>query len=474
MRMARWAVAVVAASTVWGCFDSSTHPPAKAEPPADDRRPAADDVVKKSEHYRVLCHGLDAAVADASLESAEAAWRVVADLFPEAPVAPHAGALDVHVYRRFEEFKAACAARGYEQLAAERLNLAFADTLTAYVWFRPECDDVAMARIGVPWGHRRRVAHEAAHLAFFERFRAGASLPDWLKEGPAIHAENASIVAMGFPPDLARDPTSGGRIATCRRMRRLGVFPTASHVLLDRLGAMKRWDRMAVQWAFFRFLLDPVRLQRSRVVFDAARRMTPGQGGGDRLVAAARGAWGDDGFDALSDEFGAFVDTLSAEWDEWSGDLSVADARWIQTSDDGCAIAWREGDVGRPEYAIDGAFEIEPGRKGSMMMVLLGRTDARFLVVCFDGGRGVDVYDGVRGKTTADVQWNWMGGEKSDAPAIGVATRFEVRATKDAVQVKLGERDVLSVPLKGRDVTGPWGVGVSADALGIWDGVALH
>jgi len=462
MRWVRTTFAAAAGAAAWACLEAAAGPP-------------SDVVVKTSEHYRVTCHGLDAHVADASLEACEAAWHVVAGLVPDAPLLPHPNPLEVHVYRRFADYKAVVGARGYGALADEHVNLAFAGDLTAFVWFRPECPDEAMKRIGVPWGHRRRVAHEAAHLAFFERVRAGGFLPEWLNEGVAGYAEHHSIASIGFAPEIARNPTTGGWSAACRRMRRGGSLPSASDLMLDRLGPRPRWERAAAEWAFFTFLMDPARRPRLAAVLDAARpAATDAQARRERLFDVARRAFGPEAFDSLTDEFGAFVDGLAYEWDEWSGDLSVADARWIQTSDDGCAIAWREGGVGRADFAVDGSFEIQPGRQGTMAIVLLGLTDAAFVVVCFDGGNGVSVYDGRRGKTTADAAWTWMGGTKSPAPEIGVATRFVVRVADDAVHVKLAEKDVLTVPLKGRDMKGPWGVGVSAGALAIWDGVALR
>ncbi len=478
-RIDRSTIAVLAVGAfAAACSDSPSAEPAKTPPapPTEAIRPErseSDAVVRTGEHYLVVCHGTSAEVADASLESAEAAWRVVADLFPDTPPLARPAPLRIDVYRRFEDFRAACASRGYEPLAAERWNLAFPDTLTAYVHFCPECTDADLDRVGgVSWEYRRRVAHEAAHLAAYERMRFPSSRPDWLHEGIATYVEWTALVSLGCPTAFTAEPTIGGWMEECRRLRRAGRLPGAAAILLDRLDPLQRFERFAVWWAFFRFLRGPGDAPLARKIFDVAAR-TPG--GESELLAAARREAGASRFDALSEEFGRYVDAFDPEWDKWSGDLAASGGRWVQWADRGCGMAWRSGIVGRTDYRIAGAFEILPDKPASMMMVMLGRSsDQRFVVVCFDAALGVGVFDGRMKRSVSDVEWGRLAEDRAHAPRLGEVTRFEVAVAGSTLSVTMGGSKVLAANLGSRDVTGSWGVGVAKDALGIWSDVSVR
>jgi hypothetical protein len=319
------------------------------------------------------------------------------------------------------------------------------------------------------------VAHEAAHLAGFERIPASPWLPSWLVEGTAMCAEQPALAAMGFQGDAASEPATGRCMTACQRLRREGTMPTAADLVAGRSSPADKWDNLAVSWAFFQFLLKPEQKAAAAALFEAARRTKSEPAAASAFIEAAKRGLAKEKLSALSDAFAKFVDGLKPAWSARSGSFSVSGAKWVQWSDvgEGCGLAWRETPVGRAEYSVEGKFEILPGRPESMMIVVLGRSDAGYLAVTFDAKDGVSAFDAKRGKSDADIAWTPIASGSRDGPKVGAQHAFACRVTSSVMTVTLDGAEALVVPVAGRDMTGPWGVGTAEGALGIWSDVAL-
>jgi len=171
------------------------------------RAPAGLALIKRvGPHFRVLCHFDDSTSAEAALETAEAIWPRAAELYglPDAPLDPP---LDVHLYRRAEDYLAV-----ERELVGGKFdrNLAFSsfDTASSYVPVQPDLTDDALASVGLTAQTRHNVAHEATHLVSYRATPNFRSFPQWATEGAAVWVESETATARGWSAGLGEARSS--------------------------------------------------------------------------------------------------------------------------------------------------------------------------------------------------------------------------------------------------------------------------
>ncbi|MFT5479039.1 MAG: hypothetical protein ACI8Y8_004412 [Planctomycetota bacterium] len=182
-------------------------------------------------HFRIECHFDHPACARQALDVAEAVWPIAVALYPDETGAQHAGPtrtpLVVHLFRDEAAYGMA------ENLLTGRLyrrSQAFAHrtSRTAHVAVKPAVGNHALEQLGLPEQTLRLIAHEAAHLARFERMPNNALHPGWFLDGNAGFVDQEVMEAIGRSPGLERDPWTSQEIVSLQRMLETNRLPTAS------------------------------------------------------------------------------------------------------------------------------------------------------------------------------------------------------------------------------------------------------
>ena len=134
---------------------------------------------------------------------------------------------------------------------------------------------------------------------------------------------------------------------------------------------------------------------------------------------------------------------------------------------DSNAVAWRTKPVGRDEYSLAGSFQILPGGR-QQLNVLLGRSADGFVSVAFVAGYGVTVFEYHAQK---DEAWERLGDIKIDGVELSRWVPFRVDVRDGHLEVTIGDRSVLTVALLWP--AGEWCVGVGR-AGGLCRTMARH
>ncbi len=421
----------------------------------------------KGERFEILCHfeGGDA-IAKQALEVAEATWDVTAPLGGKPPKVTKA--IGIHLYRTDADYQVAEMSLTKGKFAD---NFAFSswDTNEAYLALQPYAADAVFVRTGIPTQTLRQVSHEAAHLVIQRSTRNYTSHPNWLAEGITTWVADQVMTANGWSAPTSDEPFQSTRIVRARKLLEAGKLPALERILADDLGGLSMDERYAVWWSFFDFLSRPAQLvKRDRVLAKAWSL-----GGGSRyvkkLAAEVRSTWGKKGLKELEAQFREAVRTREAVWDETYRCLRTEGPVWTQMAHASKnALGFRTQPVGSKDFRVTGSVEILGG-KTPQMNLLLGRTDGGFVSLAFNAGNGVTIFH-FKSATNA---WDKLGWMAAPDLAVGKKMAFEVTVEGGRIAIKAGSEGPLNWDLKGRDLSGPWGVGVQAGGAGIWHDVQV-
>jgi hypothetical protein len=422
-----------------------------------------EDTVRAGAHYRVICHFKSDEIAAAALETAESAWPLAEELFGVKEAAP-ATPLEIHLYR---------SAADYEQAEAKitegrfRANLAFAEpkTKSAHVALQPDRGDEALAALGLNAQTRRLIAHEAAHLFRYATMPNARSHPDWLADGAAGWIDDEAMTRGGFSPGSETDPYAATCMLAVQRLVQQGKPPTLDALLRDRIEDLPPNARYGLRWLLFRFMETEPRRDAWKKILLEARRLGGGKEYAEKLRTATADILGADHLPILDQEFQKYLASLKPQWEEVYRTLDTRGNVWTQMAfSDANAIAWRTEPVGKDEYGVGGALRILPGGK-KQLNLLLGRDDAGFISVAFVAGDGVTLFDYHADRKDG---WERLGGAEIAELALDHWTPFRVDIRRGNIEITLNERVVLTAPLRGRTMSGAWGLGAQVGSTGQW------
>jgi len=420
--------------------------------------------VRTGAHFRITCHFASDSCAEEALAAAESAWPLTLAVLGVDP-RPVDSPLDIHLYRNPAEYAAVNAKlvggvmSGYEGFCDRK-------THSAHVRVLPDYDDVLWNRVGAPRDFVQAAAHEASHLTMDACFVNGVHAPEWLSEGVALHVEGQVAAVRGWRAADVPDVRESNRMAACLRLRKDGRLPGAWEIFHGRLARFGIDDRYAIHWAFFELLHRREHWEITQKLFADMRGMPAQDDFYQQLSALAEATWGRKGLDELNDSLKKYVDTFRPTW-ETQGNLDVSGGRWIEwTNIDSPAWAWRVAEIGRRIERMTGSFEIPAGSMREVS-IDLGRSEAGFVAVIFNSTDGVRISE----YKTADKSWHDVSGSLSGQPIVDAKSEFEIHVVGDSIHVALAGKEVASATLAGRDLSGPWGVGVHAGTTAIWTGV---
>ncbi|MGH7152141.1 MAG: hypothetical protein ACREIU_15655 [Planctomycetota bacterium] len=433
--------------------------------------PAAAGTTKSGKFFRIVCDFEGPRAAALALETAEATWPIAARLFGSPDARPEKP-LDIHLFRTQAAYEKADADVGGGRFK-ENLCFAHAGSKAAYLLLQPQCSDDALAAIGLPLLTRRLLAHEAAHLVRYETIPSPDSHPGWLVHGAATWVEEEVLAALRLTPGLEQDPESSTDLRRAADLLARNQLPGARQVFRDQVEGLKFYERYAVTGLFFRFLKDG----KHRAAFDSllaeARRLAGGEGTSGRLLEFVEKTWGAEGLAALDGEFAAFLRSKSPDWDQGIRgfrSLEPAGKDWIQIAfPETNAIAWRTSSSKGSEYTISGEVEIWPGAT-RQMNVLLAQAGDGYVSVSMVADYGVTVF---RYHSKED-RWEQLGDARASGLDTGKKTPFRVDVRGGRLEVFLGAKRALAVPLGSRETKGPWGLGAQAGSAGRWSAVRMR
>ena len=418
--------------------------------------------VATGEHFRVVCNFENTIIAREALETAEAIWPHVVKL--RGANRPMTKPLEIHLYRHIKDYEAIDA-----KLTGGRCknNLAFSswDTKASYVAIQPPCSDETLAIVGLPLLTRYQIAHEAAHIAVYDAVPSYRSHSDWLSEGGAAWVAEMAIAGRNWSPGAKHDPYLGTDQYRAGRLLAEGRLPFVRHILNDECDDLGHYERYAIHWLFFRFMMTERYRKKFETVLAESRRLAGGPAYKEKLRTSVENAFGR-GLVDIEAAFMRYVDALSPEWRQAARSLETHGQSWTQMAfpmrD---AVAWRNRPAGKDAYRIEGSLEILPNPHRQMAL-LIGRSADGYVAVRFTAGVGVDVlrYDGLTGRRRRLAH--------KRIPAIDVGQRFDFKVAVDGarVDVAIDGDDVVRLDA-GQSLNGPWGLAATAGSAGRWRAV---
>lgn len=419
-------------------------------------------------HVRVICHFEDAKIAQQALRTAQKAWAPAAKLYGVNDAAlfePSA----IHLFRHAEEYMAA-----QTKLAGGRFrhNLAFSSRRrrAAYIAIQPSCSDRTLAAVGLPALTLRQIAHETAHLASFDAPADGRPQAQWFAEGAATWIAELAMAEMDGAPKPESDPFTATDMRRAQNLLHGGSLPAVHQILKDDYGPLRYYERYAVQWLFFRFLMTDARARWDRSFNSHPRSV----GGRQATVTTRLMSWAPAEVDALDKAFKRYVHSLVPQWHEQGRSLAVQGDNWTQMAfADTDAVAWTAKPAGAVAYRIRGSLEFLPNH-GRQMNLLLGRDRRGHVVVSFLAESGITV----RRYRAVDNQFEKLGEQWaiSRAKEVHLSKRFtfDIVVAPGSLRILINDKPCLTVDPGNADLTGPWGVGAKAGSAGVWRNVQLR
>ncbi len=375
----------------------------------------------------------------------------------------------VHLFRHAAEYEAA-----QTKLASGRFrhNLAFSSRRrrAAYIAIQPSCSDRTLALVGLPALTLRQIAHETAHLASFDAPENGRPQAQWLAEGAATWIAEMAMAELDGAPKPESDPFTATDMRRAQDLLDSGRLPHVRKILKDDYGPLRFYERYAVQWLFFRFLMTDARARWDRSLANptlSSQRLPMGEA--IRLLD-----WAPADVDALDVAFKRYVRSLVPQWHEKGRSLAVNGDTWTQIAfADTDAVAWTAKPAGTVAYRISGSLEFLPN-PGRQMNLLLGRDRYGHIVVSLDAESGITV----RRYRAAGGQWEKLAEQPAASPAkeVGLAERFTfaVVVKPGSLRILIDDKPCLTVDPGDAALTGSWGVGAKAGSAGVWRDVRLR
>ncbi len=432
---------------------------------------AASFVIRTGAHFRVLCHFEDEPSAATALETVEAAWPLASGLYglPDAPLDPP---LDVHLFRNARDYLAT-----ERDLAGGKFarNLAFSsyDTRSSYVPVQPDLTDEALASVGLTAQTRHNLAHEATHLVSYRATANFRAFPQWASEGAAVWVESETTAARGWSAGLGADPFVAADMVLAQKLLAGGKLPSATQVLRGETKDLDLYERYAVQSLLFRRLITRNDGAAFRAAFLEAVRMPERADFAERFLELVTKTYETEGLAGLDLDYEQFVRSQTPAWDEVFRALGTTGDAWTQAAfGDHNSVAWRTARAGSGDYEVRGQLEILPGSgKSPQMNVLLAREkDAGFVSVAFVAGYGVNVF---RYHAKED-RWEKLAAAPAKGLQIWRRMPFRISVTGSKLTVRLDGTEVAAAEVTDHPMSGAWGLGVQAGAVGVWRGVKVE
>ena len=473
-------------------------PPPTAPVPAVGVDPGT--AIAQGEHYRIVCHFLNRAVADTALTISETAWSIAADLLG-LPAMSRAQLLEIHLYRTMEDFDFARAAVGSPAGDPDVPMLSQAEQLRAHITVQPILSQAALGLIGLPSMAKQGIAYHAVRLATAAASANFRFLPSWYTAGLAQWAGVRTAQRLGFMRDPADDPiwstymldlqrwqgvrrwTPSGdvqRVVYAEAALRADDYrpmPLASSVLVADLPDVFQARYYGLAWAMFEVLMSPRHAAATRELLSAMRALDPGGGGRARVLAAsaarAKATYGNE-LPVIDREMEEWIAALAPRWDEPYRSLDTSGPEWRQIAfphlwrNGSNAIAWRQDRVTADEFTVSGKLRVFPNA-AHQMNVLLGLADESFVQIGFVANQGVWVYRYDASKST----WTEVGHSLTPAFQVGAVLRFTISHHDRVTTVEADGQPVINFELD-QTFDGRWGLGVYQGTAGAWSDVSAR
>ncbi|GJM26127.1 MAG: hypothetical protein DHS20C16_25420 [Phycisphaerae bacterium] len=429
---------------------------------------AAEEFVQTGKYFRVVSHFDDDQIASEALKTAEKVWPVATKLLAVSDQPPEK-LRDIHLFRTADDYQKA----EFELTGGKfKDNFAFSHwgTQTAYIAIQPECSDDTLSQIGLPAMTRRLIAHEAAHLVRYANFPNFESHPNWLGTGAGVWIADKVMIDNGWSQGSEDDPETSTMIVHATELLKDSTRPSVNDIFNDDLNQVHWRKRYALRWLLFRLLVDSTDESEFRSIMKKARQLGGSSDYTTRLNAIIQKSLGPERMKKLDSEYRAYLASLKPKWDEVFTSLETAGPEWTQIAfSDVNALAWNTAPNEKDSYVITGEFKILPGWKRQLNLLLRRNADG-FVSMAFVAGGSVTVFEYGSAKNT----WDRLGSVRVESLAVDRWVPFEVKISKDTMQIKLDRKSVLSIPLDGKSMRGPWGLGAQSGSAGMWRNIKLQ
>lgn len=418
--------------------------------------------------FTVVGRGLtEAAVRDA-VETADAAWPYIREVYDSAPKGGFRDRPVIQVHRTVA---------GYEQaeyaLTRGRFkeHLAFSswETWESHIAVQPYLSDDALLQAGLPGLTRQQIAHEATHLASYREIKCYKQLPAWMGEGAACYVARRTLIDLGYAVSDASDPESSKDILRVREMIARGTFPSMDGYLS---GVELQGDRLQ-NYAFwgvsFEFLMSPGTGSAFRTGLRELSSLNL-DATADDVNRVFRNALTTRRIAGLDNSLRKYLESKKPGWDLVFRSLDVLPDRWFQGTLQKNSIAWRL--VSMPSaYKIRGRFKILPGET-TQLNLLLARHGDDMIQVCFVAGNAdrpgmVTVFD-FRADLPDAQRYRQLAQQICPAIQVGREVPFEALVNEHELLIRVDDADVVRVPRQSLDLSGAFGVGALRGSSGIW------
>ncbi len=422
---------------------------------------SADDLIRKGEHFELVCHFQNEQAADQAFAAVEATWEFAEQLYGLDKESERE-LLRVHLYRNEAEYAAA------EQELTQgkfRRNLAFAhfDSMSAHVALQPPLVDASLAELGLPVQTVRLLAHEAAHLIRYAHFSNFRSHPGWLADGSASWIDEMVLSKLGLVIDPEKDPNFSTAMVSVQKLMERDALPNFEQVLADQTDDLEFYERYNVRWMVFRFLAQGKQRDSLVKLIACIRPLGGGEGFVDRAAEAVKVEFGASKYQSIDKALRRFIKSLDPAWEEIYRSLQGSGNSWTQSAfESKNAIAWRREKSGK-KYSLVGELTLLPGPR-QQMNLFLGRNEKGFLSIAFTAGQGVNLFEFL--SETNDWQ-NRGFAECKDLRTLE-AFRFKVSVDGKDVSLEVNGKPLLSGAVQTISLEGPWGLSAQSGSTGKW------
>ncbi len=424
----------------------------------------------EGQYLTVVCHFECGALGDEALAISEEAWELVASYLGVSPRPEAPEAATLHLYGEWREYQ-----RVEDRIAGGRFRdtgaFSVRDDRSAHVMVPRDLG----ARLGtLSFHHRRNVAHEAAHLASYDRAR-GAYWPPWLAEGLAGWVER-ELVVEGVPGAIQENnPWASTQLWRIQRLLELGSLPGVPETLTGRPIELTLGDAYAYWIELFHFLVHgPWADDMEELVREVAAREIPEDRAWPEVGAMVQDAFGEEGLAEIDSQFRSYIRELQPGWVELFRSLERRvdePGVWLQHAVGGLpvgAFAWRSGDPGRRQgFWVE--TRVEPlGDEPWEVRVALVRRDDDPLFVSLDSDGILQLLEF---SYEAPDRVSVLQRERVTTPRVEnrlVALRVRFRPGRVDVRVDGGPEVEFSLP--DAAPTGLWGLGVAPETVALWRG----
>ncbi len=421
------------------------------------------------DHFRVVAHPENDALAAEALEIAEATWPVMRELLG-VPVDAEHEPLELHLYADPEEYHAVddeLTGGDFEK------NLAFAhfDSKTAHVVLQPYLSGEALEETGLPYQTARLIAHEAAHLVRYASLDNYRHHPNWVANGTASWVEAHVMEAQGRVIDIENDPHFSTQILHVQRRLEEGGLPSLRDLLVDEQLPDGFYEAYAYQHLAFRYLTEKKQRKKLDKILGGLDLLGGGSARREEFAEHVEKTIGKKRWKDLNRGFEKYVEDLAPAWDEVFVALETAGDDWLQAAfPDKNAIAWRTEAIDEDRWEITGELRVLPGDE-QQLNLLLDRSEAGFVQVSFIGGRGVSLFE-FDAQKGLDGTWDERVFERTELMRADEFVHFRVAWKRDEISVDLAGEQIFELELD-RTMDGAWGLGALRSSAGIWRSVTL-